>query len=104
MIIGIGLLIGGIVTVVLGSVLVGTIQGFGQYILVTLNSTGTIKAQDYTQSLNIASVMQMVGIALIIGGALILIVAIIGLAREVGIDLKFLGGRYVRTPIALPAL
>jgi Flp pilus assembly pilin Flp len=72
----------GLVLVVIAAVLLSTVQGVGTYILTALNSSGTIHTPNYVQSLNLPTVMTLIGVAMIIVGAVFIIWTLIHLGRE----------------------
>jgi Flp pilus assembly pilin Flp len=72
----------GLVLVVIAAVLLSTVQGIGTYILTALNSSGTIRTPNYVESLNLPTVMTLIGVAMIIVGAVFIIWTLIHLGRE----------------------
>jgi Flp pilus assembly pilin Flp len=72
----------GLVLVVIAAVMLSTVQGIGTYILTTLNSSGTIRTPNYVQLLNLPTVMTLIGVAMIIVGAVFIIWTLIHLGRE----------------------
>lgn len=71
----------GVVMVVIAMVVVSAAQGIGAYILTSLNSTGQISAPNYVNSLNIGTVVTIIGVSLIVIGAVFIISALIKLGR-----------------------
>lgn len=79
---GVVLIIGGLVTVLISTVVLSVAHGIGQYILTSMNTTGLLKGvPNYVSQLNLSTILSFVGIALMVAGAVVILMAIFEVAR-----------------------
>ncbi len=79
---GIVLIVGGLVVVLISTVVLSVAHGVGEYILTSMNSTGILKGvPNYIGQLNLTTVLTFIGVALMVAGAVVVLLALFEVAR-----------------------
>jgi formate hydrogenlyase subunit 4 len=68
--------------VLISTVVLSVAHGIGQYILTSMNSTGMLKGvPNYIGQLNLTTVLTFIGVALMVAGAVVILMAIFEVAK-----------------------